>query len=245
MLTAVILAAGAGSRLGALGRSRSKACVMIAGRPLINWVIAALHAGGAERFVVVRHPSDDELAAFLAAHHEDAIVVDQPARRGIADALRCAEPALATEPAYVGCACDSVFPPEDIAGLIDLGRRNPGAACVAVLEMGREATHARSAVRVEHDRVVEVVEKPAAGTVTSDLVAAPLYWLPRAIRPYLESAAAVGGERHVSTALNDFLRAGGVVLPAPVRRRVEITTAEDVDRAAAEIAELVSAPVRQ
>jgi len=238
MVTAVILAAGAGSRLGALGRNRSKACVSVAGRPLVEWVITTLRAAGVDRLVVVRHPSDDELATFLGAHHQGTLVVDQPVRRGIADALHCAQPMLTSESAYLACACDSVFPPDDIAALINLGRQNSGSAGVAVLEMGAEATHARSAVRVDIQRVVEIVEKPPAGALKSDLVAAPLYWLPRAIRPYLKSAAEVGGERHVSTALNDFVGAGGVVLAARVSRRVEITTAEDVVRAAAELATL-------
>ena len=49
MTDAVIAAAGAGTRLGALGTRYSKAMVPIAGRPLIDWVLARLRAAGSTR----------------------------------------------------------------------------------------------------------------------------------------------------------------------------------------------------
>ncbi len=51
--TAVILAAGAGARLGELGRRYSKPMVPIRERPLIDWVIASLRTAGLARIIVV------------------------------------------------------------------------------------------------------------------------------------------------------------------------------------------------
>ena len=64
-------------------------------------------------------------------------------------------------------------------------------------------------------------------------MAAPLYWLPRAVDAYLASAAAQGDERYVSVALAAFARAGGVVRAVRLRERLEVTTASDVDAVAA------------
>jgi glucose-1-phosphate thymidylyltransferase len=230
-LTAVVLAAGAGARLGELGRRSSKPMVPVAGRPLLDWVLTPLQAAGAQRLVVVGHPSDEELEAFLRAAHRGAVLVRQPTRNGIANALCHALPLVADEPAYLACACDSIFPPDDIARVIVRGRRRTGAAVVGVMDMGRAATTSRSAVWLSGHRVVEIIEKPRRGSTASGFVAMPLYWLPQSMAPFLEGVATIGGERFISTALNDFVAAGGVVEAVRLRERIEITTAADVRRA--------------
>jgi len=88
---------------------------------------------------------------------------------------------------------------------------------------------------VDGDRVVAIVEKPAPGTAASSLVAAPLYWLPRAVDRHLAADAAQGAERYVSVALAAYLRAGGAVRALRLRERLEVTTAADVDALAARL----------
>lgn len=228
----VILAAGAGSRLGALGRRHSKPMVPIAGRPLIDWVIERLRAGGVGPLVVVRHAGDEALAAHLRRWPSIAIAV-QEERLGIADALCRALPLLGGAPAYLACACDSLFAAADVAALIAAGAG--GDAVVGVLDMGVAATAARSAVRLDGDRVAAIVEKPPPGTAPSPLVAAPLYWLPRAVDPYLAGAAVQGGERYLSVAVDAYRRAGGAVRAVRLRERLEVTTAADVAAVAARL----------
>jgi dTDP-glucose pyrophosphorylase len=237
LITAVILAAGAGTRLGELGRRYSKPMVPLNGRPLIDWILGRLQAAGIERVIVVRHVEDVPLTIFLRAEHRRVEIVTQSERCGIADALRQARTLVAAAPAYLACACDSLFAVDDLRRVVECGRRDADAAVVGVLEMGAGATAARSAVRLEGDRVLEIIEKPAPGTVPSGLVAMPLYWLPPAAAVFIEKVAPLGKEAYVSTALNDFIRAGGLVHAVRIRWRVEITTAEDVTRAAAALAE--------
>ena len=202
--------------------------VPIAGRPLIEWGVERLRAGGIERIVVVGHASDRALGDWL--HDRGIALAIQHERRGIADAVCCALPLLGDAPAFLACACDSLFLPADLAAMLATGRAHPNAAIAGVLDMDLAATATRSAVRLDGDRVIEIVEKPPPGTIASTLVAAPLYRLPRALDPLLAAAQRRGGERHVSTALNDFVRTGGTVLAVHLRERLEITTAEDVER---------------
>jgi len=227
--TAVILAAGAGSRLGALGRLSSKAMLPIGGKPLVAWVIERLRAAGVGPFIVVGHPTDGPLAKFCD-HAPGVTLLTQPERRGIADALRCALPRLAAAEGYLACACDSLFDADDIRRLIACGRAAAGAAAVGVLDMGVAATATRSAVRLDGERVVEIVEKPRAASASAALVAAPLYWLPRAFAAHIEAVPDTG-EAYISTALQAFIREGGAVWAVHLRGRIEITTAEDVARA--------------
>jgi dTDP-glucose pyrophosphorylase len=198
---------------------------------LIDWVLERLHAAGIANTIVVAYRDDQTLIDFLRAAHPNAGIAVQQERRGIADAVCCALPALADASAYVACACDSVFAPDDIAALVARGERQPGAAGVGVLDMGAAATATRSAVRLDGERVAEIVEKPPPGPAPPRLVAAPLYWLPRTLDPFLVSAPLLGGERHVSSALAQFIAAGGTVFAMPLRGRIEVTTAADVARA--------------
>lgn len=228
-LTAVILAAGAGSRLGELGRRYSKAMLPLAERPLIAHVIERLRAAGVGRVIVVRHADDDALAAYLVDC--DIAGAVQHERRGIADALACALPLLGTDPAYLACACDSLFTPADIAAVIAAG--GEGAAAIGVLQTDADATASRSAVVVDGDRVTALIEKPPPGTAPSNLVGAPLYWLPRSVDAQLGAAATgAGGERYVTTALAAHLAAGGTVRAVRLGGRIEITTADDLAAAA-------------
>src|SRR3989442_7481383 len=115
--TAVILAAGAGTRVGEVGRRYSKPMVPLDGRPLIDWVLARVRAAGIGRVIVVRHVEDAQLAIFVRAMHRDVEIVTQSERRGIADALRQALPLVAAESGYLACACDSLFEVDDLRQL--------------------------------------------------------------------------------------------------------------------------------
>ena len=50
---ALILAAGRGSRLGHLGSARPKCLIPLAGRPLLDWQLAALHTAGIDAVALV------------------------------------------------------------------------------------------------------------------------------------------------------------------------------------------------
>src|SRR5271154_5280112 len=53
-MRALILAAGRGSRMGAVGDERPKCLVELEGRPLLERQVAALRRGGAESVGIVR-----------------------------------------------------------------------------------------------------------------------------------------------------------------------------------------------
>ncbi len=225
----IILAAGAGSRLGALGRQYSKPTVPVAGRPLIAWVIDALQDAGVSELIVVGHPSDARLADFLAAEHPSAALVPQAERLGIAAAIACALPLLRDELPFVACACDSLYPSNELQVFLESAAKAPAAAHVAALDMGIEATASRSAVRVRHGLVEQIIEKPPPGSADTGLVALPLYVLPSAMRRHLTDTGD-GSETYVTTALGCFIDAGGEVHAHEMTERWEVTTADDVQR---------------
>ena len=70
---AVILMAGAGSRLGAAGGALAKPLVQIAGRPLICYTLHALASAGVRRVHAVMGANSERLTAELAPLVPDAI----------------------------------------------------------------------------------------------------------------------------------------------------------------------------
>ncbi|TMF46808.1 MAG: hypothetical protein E6I23_01755 [Chloroflexi bacterium] len=87
-LTAVILAAGHGTRM----RSRTpKVLHMVCGRPMIDWVIDAVGEAGADSITVVVNPHHAELAAHLSEKDPTIEVVYQREPKGTAHALQQVE----------------------------------------------------------------------------------------------------------------------------------------------------------
>ena len=106
--TAMILAAGFGTRMRGLTKDRPKALVTLVGRPLIDWVIERCRAGGIDRFVVNAHYKADILADYFHSYDVPvAVVAEDPILEtggGVLNAL----PRLGSDP-FLVANCDSVW----------------------------------------------------------------------------------------------------------------------------------------
>jgi len=128
--TAMILAAGLGTRMRPLTLDTPKALVTVAGRPLIDHVLDRLVAAGVRRVVVNVHAFADRLEAHLArrADLEVAISDERVALLETGGALKAARPLLGDDPILVANV-DTLWadPPgpgviERLAGAWDGGR---------------------------------------------------------------------------------------------------------------------------
>ncbi|MFZ5717843.1 MAG: nucleotidyltransferase family protein [Pseudomonadota bacterium] len=79
--TAMVMAAGLGTRMRPLTDTRPKALVEVKGKPLIAYVIDPLVAAGVERVVVNVHAHADQLEAYLRGRNDaEFLVSDERAR---------------------------------------------------------------------------------------------------------------------------------------------------------------------
>jgi bifunctional UDP-N-acetylglucosamine pyrophosphorylase/glucosamine-1-phosphate N-acetyltransferase len=93
MITAVVLAAGKGTRMKS---ALPKVMHPLAGRPMIHWVVRAVMDAGAERVVVVVGHGREKVEAYLARAFGDRVeTVVQEEQRGTGHAALVALPALA------------------------------------------------------------------------------------------------------------------------------------------------------
>ena len=109
--TAMVMAAGHGTRMRPLTEDRSKAMVEVAGRPLIDHMLDRLEAAGIRTVVVNVHAHADHLEAHLAARGGalDIVISDERDRLletggGVVKAL----PLLGETPILI-CNIDSVW----------------------------------------------------------------------------------------------------------------------------------------
>jgi UDP-N-acetylglucosamine diphosphorylase/glucosamine-1-phosphate N-acetyltransferase len=91
MMQAVILAAGEGKRIRPLTRSRPKALLPVANRPIIGYVIEALLKNGIRDIIVVVGYRKEQVIRFLNELDVPITVVVQNKQLGTAHALNCAK----------------------------------------------------------------------------------------------------------------------------------------------------------
>ena len=101
--TAMVLAAGLGTRMKPLTNSLPKALVPVAGRALIDWVLDKLVEAGVTRAVVNVHHFADQMEAHLAGRHDLEILISDE-RAALLDSgggIAHARPLLGEDPVFV------------------------------------------------------------------------------------------------------------------------------------------------
>lgn len=108
--TAMVMAAGLGTRMRPLTDATPKALIPVGGRPLIDFVIAPLIAAGVERIVVNVHAFADQLEAYLASR-KDAEFLISDERAGLLETgggIKHARALLGEAPIFV-CNSDYIW----------------------------------------------------------------------------------------------------------------------------------------
>ncbi|HFC12138.1 MAG TPA: nucleotidyltransferase family protein, partial [Anaerolineae bacterium] len=112
--TAVLLAAGRGSRLRPHTDHTPKPLLPVAGRPTLDYVLTAVARAGIERVVIVTHYLQQQIFDFVGTGARwglQAAFAQQPAMLGTAHALECAINAQPTwfDTPFLLCATDYIL----------------------------------------------------------------------------------------------------------------------------------------
>src|SRR5262245_61742947 len=153
--TAVILVAGRAQRLAPLTDKTHKALLPVGGRPILAWMLDALHAAGVRRAVLVVGHCADQVAAEAARTPRDLaidLVHNPDYAKGSALSLYAARAALGG-PSLIMDA-DVVFPREFLVRLLDA--REPNAF---LIDEGFEDTGEEVKIYVQRGRVIALGKK--------------------------------------------------------------------------------------
>jgi NDP-sugar pyrophosphorylase family protein len=126
-LSAVVMAAGLGTRLRPLTDEAPKPVLPIDGRPVVGTLLRELAAAGVPSVTLVTGHLAEQLERLVgdgAAFGVPVWTVRQPSPDGSADAVRRAE----LEPPYLVVAADTLFRPGDVARFAEAFLARPGVA---------------------------------------------------------------------------------------------------------------------
>ncbi|MSR69270.1 MAG: hypothetical protein EXS17_02865 [Phycisphaerales bacterium] len=131
-ITAVILAAGKGTRMNS---DLPKVMHVAFGKPLVEWVVDAARAAGATRIVLVVGHQEEIVRAHFAAHPAQIEFVTQSPQLGTGHAVDQARPLLkddaADRPVLVLCGDGPLITPATIAAILATHTTANAAATLA------------------------------------------------------------------------------------------------------------------
>lgn len=96
----MIFAAGHGTRMGELTRTRPKPLIEVAGRPLIAHALDLARGAQVPRVVINTHAHAAQVRAWIAAHAPDVMISHEPVLLETGGGLRQALPLLGTDIAF-------------------------------------------------------------------------------------------------------------------------------------------------
>lgn len=215
--TAIVLCAGRGKRLKPYTDETPKPLLPVAGKPTLDFILASLKDAGIVHVVLVTHYLAAQVQSYALQQKyfsvENMTCVEQPQLGGTADAALSgleAKPEWFSTP-FLLTASDYLVPQLFYKLIVDAHEKSGKAITVSVKRLPDEDLASRSSVRFDHHgNVLEVVEKPAAGTAPSNLSANLVFILPpdiiAAIKLVKPSAR---GEKEIQSAINAYLVANG------------------------------------
>jgi bifunctional UDP-N-acetylglucosamine pyrophosphorylase/glucosamine-1-phosphate N-acetyltransferase len=172
-LKAVVLAAGRGERLIPLTETRPKHLLPVGGVPLLERSMRGLAEAGVEEALLVTHYMEERIREHFGDGSGLGLEISyarQEEMRGTADAFRVAE-GFAGDAEFLGFYGDLYVDPDCFKTLIGAHRRGETTLCAVPVEDPSQI----GALRLDGDRVTDVVEKPAPGEEPSNLGNAGIY----------------------------------------------------------------------
>jgi len=215
--TAIVLCAGRGKRLSPYTDSTPKPLLPVNNRPTLDLILASLQHAGVEKIVLVTHYLGEQIMAYAKQQTyfpaEAIRCVKQEQLAGTADATIVAldaHPSWFTD-TFLLTASDYLVPLAFYQSFIEAYRQNRKAIAVSVKRMDESELAMRSSVRFDAEgNVLEVVEKPPAGSAPSQLSANLVYILPPDIVDFIRRVkASPRGEKEIQSAVNSYLRLNG------------------------------------
>jgi len=115
MKNAVILCAGAGTKIWPFAQIRSKTMLTVSNKPVVAYAVDALTQMGFDNLVIVAGCFADEIRSYFREYAHVTVIVD-PAPKGTAASLLLAREAV--KGPFLALYGDTIVQPEDLAALV-------------------------------------------------------------------------------------------------------------------------------
>ncbi|MGH7805198.1 MAG: nucleotidyltransferase family protein [Candidatus Binatia bacterium] len=234
--TAVLLAAGRGTRMKHLTEDVPKPMLPVAGRPLLEHIVVALRAAGVERFVAVVGYQAERIESHFgdgSALGVSIVYRRQTVQDGTARALLLARDAADGAPFVLGWG-DILTDRANYPRLI--GRFDEGDVALVLAVNRVEDPCKGAAVYADPDgRITKIVEKPPPGTSTTHWNNAGIAVASPEMFGYLERVGkSPRGEYEIPDAVSAMIATGEKLVAVPLEGPwLDVGTPDDLARAEA------------
>ncbi len=227
----VVLAAGKGKRLQPVTNHRTKAMAPVAGKPMVERVIALFVENGVRDFVLVTSPSDNEIRAHFSDPTQfgaDSIdFVGQTERLGTAHALTLAVPFIRDD--FVLTACDNLVPSDHIAALFQAFQEKQANGILSLMEIDPQKTASTGIVEWQNGCIARIVEKPRPEEAPSNISSLPLYVYSSKLLTHLANVQpSPRGEYELQDAIQALIDNDGGVIGVLTPSRRQLTNVDDL-----------------
>lgn len=227
----VVLAAGKGTRLHPVTHQRTKAMAPVAGKPMVERVMALFTANGVRDFILIVSPTDDDIRRHFsepATFGADSIhIVEQNERLGMAHALKLAVPHLHGH--FVLTACDNLAPADHIADLLSTHQKRRASATLSLMEIDPNKTASTGIVAWRDGQIERIIEKPQPEEAPSNISSLPLYVFSPKLLPHLANVQpSPRGEYELQDAMQMLIDIDGNVFGVLTESRRQLTNVDDL-----------------
>ena len=200
-MKAIVLAAGEGTRLRPLTRTRPKPMLPIANRPLLEHVLEAAKEAGISEFVFVVGYKRERIQSHFGDGDDWGVDIEyavQEKQLGTGHAVLQAESFVDGE--FVALNGDRIVEPEAISAVVD-ERRRVDAPVMAVTRAANPANY--GVVDLDGRRVTSIREKPPAHAVDTEFINAGVYGLDGSLFEHLRETDSEG-ELAITSTIQEY-----------------------------------------
>jgi len=214
---AVVLAAGKGVRLWPLTENKSKHMIPVAGRPVIEHVVAAVKSAGIRSLILVTSYAEELIQKHLGNGAKWRVRIEyvhQPDISGTGSAVSAAREKLGDHD-FLLVYGDVMVTPTAIRRVLETYRRKGRKPSVGLVPVSRPESYGMA--RVSGEWLIDIVEKPQAPASPSNLANTGIYVLGPTLFEHLEKILRSGrGEFELTDAISSLARGGASVAWAKI-----------------------------
>jgi NDP-sugar pyrophosphorylase family protein len=199
--TAVILAAGLGTRLMPLTKATPKPLLDVAGIPMIVRILGHMKAAGITSFILVIKPDFEALFKKSIPGGFKVRFVHQVKPTGMTDAILATRDQVRGN--FVVCAGDMIVPEDHVMDVVKVHDGSKPFATLSLFKAGIDYVKGLGNVKVdESGRVTKIVEKPTREMLMSNVYSLPFYVFNDELFAYLDRCPVSSrGERELQDAI--------------------------------------------
>jgi len=216
--TAVILAAGLGTRLMPLTRTMPKPLLDVAGIPIIVRILGHMKVAGITNFIIVIKPDFESVFKRSIPGGYKVRFVYQVKATGMTDAILAARQYVHGD--FVVCAGDMIVPENHIVDVVNVHDSSKPFATLSLFKAGIEYVKGLGNVKLDTSgRITKIIEKPPKEMLLSNVYSLPFYVFNDEVFKYLDKCPLSSrGERELQDAIQIAINDGKVMMGVQIKR---------------------------